>query len=115
MLATVDDVSARLGRSLEGDEETRVTALIEDVTALIQSQYPRDFTTVPPEVKAVCAHEVIRFMNSNPGILSEDIGEIGTRYAVFRFGLSSDAKAVLRKYKTRAASVHAGGWVPDAV
>ena len=109
MLATVEDIQARLARTLEGEEATRVEAIIEDVSALISAFCRTEFTTVPPEVKAVACAEVIRNMNSNPGIIAEEIGEISTRYSVFRFGLSADARAVLRLYRPRIVSVHAGG------
>lgn len=110
MLATVEDVQERLGRSVEGDEAIRVEAIIRDVSALVIAHCRREFTpTVPDDVLAVVCSEVIRNLNANPGIIAEEIGEISTRYSVFRFGLSADARAVLRTYRRRIASVHAGG------
>lgn len=110
MLATVEDIQTRLARSFEDEEVARVEALIKDVSSLITAYARKDFLpTIPDEIVAVTCAEVIRYMNSNPGILSEEIGEISTRYAVFRFGLSADARTVLRAYRNRITSVHAGG------
>ncbi|MGW6597906.1 phage gp6-like head-tail connector protein [Streptomyces sp. NPDC055036] len=41
-LATVDDVTSRLGRSVTVDETTRITAFLDDVTALIEDYCGRD-------------------------------------------------------------------------
>lgn len=110
MLASVEDIQERLARPLEGDEAIRVEAIIRDVSALVVAHCRRPFTpTVPDDVLAVVCSEVIRGMNANPGIIAEDIGEISTRYSVFRFGLSADARAILRTYRRRYASVSAAG------
>ncbi|MFI5802971.1 phage gp6-like head-tail connector protein [Streptomyces sp. NPDC051561] len=44
MLATVDDVTARLGRPLTAEEALRVPALLADVTGLVEDHCGRDFT-----------------------------------------------------------------------
>jgi hypothetical protein len=111
-LCTVEDIQVRLGLPLEGDEALRVEALIEDVSALIVD-YCRGTTIADPppaHIKAVAVSEVIRAMNANPGIIAEEIGEISTRYQVYRFGLSSDARQVLKFYRSnRATTVSAKG------
>lgn len=110
MLATVEDIAERLGRTLEGDEAIRTEATIRDVSALVVSYCRKTFTpVVPDDVLAVVCSEVIRSMNANPGIIAEQIGEISTRYSAYRFGLSADARAVLRPYRRRIASVSASG------
>jgi|SRR5687768_15291047 hypothetical protein len=110
MLVSVEDIQERLAQAIEGDEAIRVEAIIADVSALVVSHCRNEFTpTVPADVKAVVCSEVIRNMNANPGIIAEEIGEISTRYTTYRFGLSADARAVLRSYRRRIASVHAGG------
>lgn len=43
-LATVEDVEARLGRELTAAEETRVTALLADASAMVRSYTKQDFT-----------------------------------------------------------------------
>jgi len=108
---SVEDIQVRLGSPLEGDEALRVEAFIEDVSAMI-GVYCRgaDLDPVPPEVKAVAVAEVMRALNANPGIIAEEIGEISTRYSVYRFGLSADARSVLRNYRgLRNTSVSAKG------
>lgn len=110
MLATVEDVAARIGRPLEGDEAIRAEALIADVSALVVAYCRKPFDPlVPADVLAVVCSEVVRGMNANPGIIAEEIGEISTRYSAFRFGLSADARVVLRPYRRRIASVSAAG------
>jgi len=101
-LCTVEDIQVRLGQPLEGDEALRVEALIEDVSALVVAHCRgRDFDPVPAEVKAVVVSEVLRAMNANPGIIAEEIGEISTRYSVYRFGLSADSRQVLKAFRGR--------------
>lgn len=111
-LCTVEDIQVRLGQALEGDEALRVEALIEDITALIVA-YCRGkvFIDPPPtDVKAVAVSETMRAMNANPGIIAEDIGEISTRYQVYRFGLSADSRQILKRYRTnRYASISTKG------
>lgn len=108
---TVEDIQVRLGAPIEGDEALRVEAFIDDVSALIDVHCRgADFDPVPPEVKAVCVAEVLRALNANPGILSEEIGEISTRYQAYRFGLSSDARHILKNYrKNRNTTISAKG------
>lgn len=108
---TVEDIQVRLGTPLEGDEALRVEAYIEDVSALIEAHCKgADFDPVPPEVKAVTIAEVMRALNSNPGILAEEIGEISTRYQTYRFGLSSDARHILKGFrKNRNTTISARG------
>lgn len=111
-LCSVEDIQVRLGTPLEGDEALRVEAFIEDVSALIVA-YCRGTTIpnpVPAEFKAVAVAEVIRAMNANPGIIAEEIGEISTRYQTYRFGLSADARQILRGYRSnRLATISARG------
>ncbi|MFJ9900255.1 hypothetical protein ACIQPR_43695 [Streptomyces sp. NPDC091280] len=42
-IASLEDVAARLGRTLEADEQTRVQAFIEDATALVLDWCQTDF------------------------------------------------------------------------
>ncbi|MEU4579973.1 hypothetical protein [Nonomuraea sp. NPDC023979] len=50
MLATLADVTARLGRELEPHETARVEALISDVSALVQAYTRRTFGRVENDV-----------------------------------------------------------------
>lgn len=109
---TVDDIAVRLGTPLEDDEALRAQAVIEDVEALVIAYCKgTTFGSPPPDdVRAVVNSEVQRIMNANPGILAENIGEIHTQYSAFRFGLSADARSVLKNYRTyRYASVSLKG------
>jgi hypothetical protein len=100
-LCTVEDIQVRLGQTLEGDDALRVEAFIDDVSAMIVA-YCRgtDITDPPPaEIKAVAVAEVMRALNAIPGIIAEQIGEISTRYSVYRFGLSADARQILKQFR----------------
>lgn len=103
MLITLADVEARAGQLFGDDQVDRVNAYIEDVTALIESYLGRSFQTepAPPAVKAVACIEVLRFLNTDPGVASERVGDISTNYA--NNGdvtvLSRDAKVMLRPYR----------------
>lgn len=114
-LCTVEDIQVRLGTPLEGDEALRVEAFIDDVSALIESHCRgTTFGDPPPaEVKAVAIAEVMRALNANPGIIAEEIGEISTRYSVYRFGLSADARHALKRFRSKrntTISAKGGGY-----
>lgn len=107
MLVEVADVSARAGREFSGAELGRVTALITDVTALIESYLCRTYTSpavVPAVVKAVACLEIQRLLNTDPGVSTERVGDLATGYAYggALVALSSDAKTMLRPYRARA-------------
>lgn len=80
-IATLPDVEARLGRSLEGDEATLATALLEDTEVIILSRIP-----LLPEyiatgrvseraVKMVESNAVIRVLKNPDGFQSEQEGD----------------------------------------
>ncbi|WP_113705517.1 hypothetical protein [Nonomuraea lactucae] len=50
MLATLADVTARLGRELEPEETARIEALISDVSALVEAHTRRTFGRVENDV-----------------------------------------------------------------
>ena len=110
-LCSVEDIQVRLGQPLEGDEALRVEAFIDDVSSLIVAHCRgQAFDPVPVEIKAVAVAEVMRALNANPGIIAEEIGEISTRYSVYRFGLSADARQILKAYrKSRNTTISARG------
>lgn len=105
--ASTDDIAARLGRTLDSATEVaRVQAFIEDVSALITNFCRRSFLPVPDAVKAVTCAEVIRILNSNPGVNAETVGDIQVTYdASTSVGLSHDAREVLEKYRIRLFSM----------
>ncbi|MEO3857480.1 hypothetical protein [Acrocarpospora sp. B8E8] len=112
---TVNDIETRLGRSFDAAEQARAEAFITDVSALVVTYCRKTFTdesgvlTAPGDVKAVVCGEVIAALNAAPGISSEQIGEIQTTYTRYTAGLSSAARAALRRFRRRIGSVHAGG------
>lgn len=110
--ATADEVAARLGRALDLATETpKVEALILDVSSLVSSFCRRDFSAdIPGDVKAIVISEVIRLINSNPGISVEDVGEVRIEYAASTGGLSRTAKDALRKYRPRFFSSQVESW-----
>lgn len=110
-LCSVEDIQARLGTPIEGDEAIRVESFIEDVSAFVEFYCRgRAFTPVPAVIKALTAGEVIRALNANPGIIAEEIGEISTRFSVYRLGLSADARQILKGYRgSRYTTISAKG------
>lgn len=109
---SVEDISIWMGQTLEDDEALRAQMVIDGVEALVIAYCRgKDFGSSPPaDVKMVVWNEVSRTLNANPGILAENIGEIHTQYSAFRFGLSADAKTILKPYRRhRFSSVSTKG------
>lgn len=104
--ASTDDVAARLGRVLDpATEIPKVNALIEDVSALVDGFCRRSFEPVPGVVKAVVCLEVIRALNSTPGVSMEHVGDVLVRYTESPTALSGSAQNTLKRYRVRMASV----------
>ena len=115
--ATVADVAARLGYPLDAAESTRVGALLEDVSALVDGYCRRTFPDpVPPDVKAIVISETIRLMNQNPGVVSEKVGDVQMEFSSTSGSLSRTAKESLRGYRVRVASwqVRSTTWAGDS-
>ena len=99
--ATVDDVAARLGKEITDTAEiAQVNAYITDVSAWVD-----DFcrgsvpNPVPASVTSVVCAEVIRLMNTVPGISAETVGDVTTNYQSSALGLTNGSKEVLKKYR----------------
>lgn len=105
--ASADDVAARLGRMLDPTLEVpRVNALIEDVSALVDSFCRRVFNDpVPGIVKAIVCAEVMRAINQTPGISQEHVGDVQIRYVTSPTALSSAAREALTRYRMRMYSM----------
>lgn len=79
--ATADDVQARLGRPLTGDEQTMVAALLADAEALIKARIPDLDQRVtggrtPREVVVLVeANAVLRVVRNPGGYRSETDGD----------------------------------------
>lgn len=106
MILTVSDIEARTGQVYEDEQLDRVNAFISDITALIEAFLGRSFenTPAPPAVKAVAALEVMRLLNSDPGIASDRVGDLSTSYAYAGavVALSEESKAALRPFRANA-------------
>lgn len=108
----VSEISTWTGQAFTSAESLRAQMVIDMTEALVIA-YCRGKVFGPSpgaDVKAVVVNEVARTLNANPGVLSENIGEIHTQYSAFRFGLSADAKTILRQYRrNRLGSISAKG------
>lgn len=105
-LATLDDVEARLGRSLEGDEIARVEAYLVDFSAVARSYTGQAFTEVPEDIRAVTCQVVIRALGISPedsAVTQESLEgysfSIGAAGAAGPLGLLNDERAVLGRYR----------------
>jgi hypothetical protein len=105
--ASADDVATRLGRTLDPTAEVpRVDALIEDVSALVDSFCRRSFSDpIPGAVKAIVCAEVMRAINQTPGISQEHVGDVQIRYVTSPTALSSAAREALTRYRMRIYSM----------
>ncbi|MFI6319746.1 hypothetical protein ACIBG8_19585 [Nonomuraea sp. NPDC050556] len=104
LLVDVPDIEARSGRSLTGADLAKALAYIADVSALIESYLRRTYTSpgeVPGVVKAICCLEVQRFMNTDPGVANDRVGDLSTMYADGGsvVALSVDARVALRPFR----------------
>jgi hypothetical protein len=105
MLMAVSDIEARAGQVYEGAQLSQVTAYMSDVTALVEDFLGISYaTSVPPvAVRAIAVREVMRYLNVDPGIATEHIGDLSTGYAgggVIEV-LAPATEAALRRYRSR--------------
>lgn len=108
MLASVDDVAARLGRPVPEDECPRVVAFIQDASALVEDFCKRTFEgPVPQIVCAVICAEVIRWLAVSPGVSSERVGDLEVEYtgASTLQTLSPASKSALSKYRRKLSVI----------
>ncbi|MGW2539321.1 hypothetical protein ACWC5I_00215 [Kitasatospora sp. NPDC001574] len=112
--ASVEDVAARLGRPVPDDEKPRVSALLEDVSALISEHCNGSWDrSVPPaSFKAVACAEVIRWLAVTPGVVMERTGELEIQFqaGAATSGLSEAAKSGLRRYRRGLSSIRLTTW-----
>lgn len=106
MLMSVADIEARTGQVYEDERLDQVNAFITDVTALVEAFLGRtyDTATPPAAVKAVACLEVIRYLNTDPGVASDRVGDLSTSYAYGGavVALSKDTKDALRPFRWRS-------------
>ncbi|GAA4186912.1 hypothetical protein GCM10022252_19610 [Streptosporangium oxazolinicum] len=105
MLMTVADIEARTAQVFEDERLTQVQSAIADITALVETFLRRSYATTqaPAAVKAIACLEVIRALNTDPGVASDRVGDLATGYA---YGgavvtLSPAAKESLRPWRSR--------------
>jgi aminopeptidase N len=107
---TVDEVATLLGRELESSESDKAEALISYISALVDNYCRRTFSDpVPDAVKGQVCYEVVRALNSSPGLTAETTGDVSYQYVSGSGTLSRAAKDVLNRYRLRFASVRLEG------
>ncbi|GII83289.1 hypothetical protein Ssi03_12790 [Sphaerisporangium siamense] len=122
MLMSLADIEARMGQVFEDERVDQVNAFITDVTALVETFLRRSFaTSAPPAaVKAVACLEVIRYLNTDPGVAADRVGDLSTSYAYAGavVVLSKEAKDALRPFRSRTGlgSIQlVSRYIPDPV
>ncbi|WP_371784701.1 hypothetical protein [Streptosporangium subroseum] len=105
MLMTVADIEARTGQVFEDERLVQVQSFVADITALVETFLRRSYATMtaPAAVKAIACLEVIRTLNTDPGVATDRIGDLSTGYA---YGgavvtLSPAATESLRPFRRR--------------
>jgi len=120
-LATVDDVTAR-APDLRLDDNTQVTALLADASALVRS-YTRqtwvdeegNLTDLPDGLAGIVAMIVIRALRIPEGVTQETIGNYSVSYApnaTDRLYLSRADKAYLRRISGRGGAFSVATYGP---
>ncbi|MFF4815287.1 hypothetical protein ACFY2K_11925 [Kitasatospora sp. NPDC001309] len=109
-------MAARLGRPVLSDEQARVNALLDDVSAFITEYCTGSWDRQNPPVpfRVVACHEVIRWLSVTPGVVAERTGELEVQFQAGAsvLGLSEAAKASLRRYRRSLSSIPLAREVP---
>ncbi|WP_441111178.1 hypothetical protein [Nonomuraea sp. ZG12] len=102
---SVADIEARTQQVYEDAALIQVQSYIIDITGLIEDFLGRSYaTTEPPAaVRAIACREVMRYVNTDPGIATDRLGELSTGYAhQGAIEVLSDAtESALRRYRNR--------------
>ncbi|MFH9977941.1 hypothetical protein ACH4ND_01510 [Streptomyces sp. NPDC017179] len=108
-LATLEDVTNRLGRDLTEEETRQATALLEDATAMILDRFPRYATEPTSTSKAVCRAMVLRVLQNPQGLRQESIDDYQVTYDAARSAgelyISDTEAEMLRPLATSAFSI----------
>jgi len=107
-LASVADLTDRLGREVDDAERARAEAALEDASALVREEARQDFTTgAPAAVEAVVLTAALRVMRNPEGITSETIGPYSykRRDQDADVYLSEAEKAIVRRYRQASRSL----------
>jgi hypothetical protein len=103
LLLSVADIEARTKQVYEDEALTQVEAYVQDVTALVEDFLDISYATSTPPValRAIAAREVMRYLNTDPGIATDHIGDLSTGYTGVIDVLSPQTEAALRRYRSR--------------
>lgn len=105
-LATVEDVESRLARQFTVDETTRVTALLDDASALVRDEAGRTWLdvngvleAVPAAVRAVVLRAVERAVRNPQGFSAESAGDYSYQRTGVEQGvyLTEQERKILRR------------------
>lgn len=102
-LAEVDDLQARLGRTLSTDERVRAAAAIEDASALVREEARRTWAgeTVPGAIRAVVLRVARREFTNPDSRVNRQIGPFSETYSA-QAGtayLTDDERAIVARYR----------------
>lgn len=79
--ATVQDYTIRTGQSaLSTAQSARISALLDDASALIRTQLPNDFEPDPALAKAISVTMVIRAVANPGGLRSRTVGGVSATF-----------------------------------
>lgn len=79
--ATVEDYAVRTGQSSLGTTQSaRITALLDDASALIRSQLPAGYDPDPDLAKAVTVAVVVRAATNPGGLRSKTVGGVSATF-----------------------------------
>ncbi|WP_440066450.1 hypothetical protein [Streptosporangium sp. OZ121] len=78
--------------------------------AEVEVTYTHGNDDVPADVNAVVCQEVVRLLDSTPGLESETVGDVSRAYSdATAVGLSKAAKTALNKYRSKAGTLSVRG------
>jgi hypothetical protein len=108
-LATLDDLTVRLGRALTAAEMSQATAWLDDATAIITDRFPQYLVTPTPASTAVCCSMVRRVLLNPGGLRSEAVDDYSyTRDNALSAGelyMTDSEIDTLRPVRTNAFSI----------
>lgn len=109
-LVDTSELTARLGRSLDGTETTRAANVLEDASRLVLNVGDSTWTDDDvPDVVATVVLQVARRAFENPdGVTQKSVGDASVSYGGARQGGSTDGALYLTKEERRIVRKAAG-------
>lgn len=102
-LAAVDDLEARLGRSLSDEDRVRAGAALEDASALVRMEAGRDWATepVPGAIKAVVLRVARREFTNPDSRTNRQVGPFSESYSAGSGTayLTDEERAVVARFR----------------